>query len=315
LALGNLLRKRGEVGRAIKVHQNLLARPGLPLSSVQLVQLELARDYIKLGLLDRAETLMQELSEITEGSLKTICLESLIDIYRDEKDWLKGIACINRLVGRFSRLPERWLEVKSHFYCELAEECLQKNDDLGARRYLKSAFSAHKASARVSLLQADLEMRQGNYMDAIDQLKQVPLQDTSRIPEMLPMLVASYTAVKRKDRLKSYLLNLSDGLQSASVIQAAATVISQEESDQAALSFVGKYVSDRPTLKGVGEYLSMQLAGEDDLKRGVQTAEQAIFKLSKNQHTHLCQQCGFSGRQMHWLCPGCKGWGTVRAVE
>ncbi len=316
LALGNLLRKRGEVGRAIKIHQNLLARPGLGEDQGRQVQLELARDFVKAGLLDRAEMLLKELVETSSHPVRTQCLEYLIEIYRDEKEWRKGIEAIAQLPSRrFSRLPDRWRVVQSHFYCELAQAALDKFDYLGARRQLKAAFVAEKQSARASLLLADLEYRLGQYKEAIKALKQVFHQDPSLLPEALPLLVTCYRATSRIPQLKEYLLTLLGQGASTPVVIVLAELIERDEGAQIAANFLSEHLSINSNLNAADKMLTLQLSVAESGAQGLEMASRAISGIQKTAYVYRCQSCGFGGQKMHWLCPGCKSWGSVKPVE
>lgn len=315
LALGNLLRKRGEVGRAIKIHQNLLARPGLGKEQGRQVQLELARDFVKAGLLDRAEMLLLELVETSVHPVRTQCLEYLIEIYRDEKEWRKAIESIARLPSRrFSRLPDRWRLVQSHFYCELAQDALDRSDYLTARRQIKAAFVAEKLSARASLLLAELEYRLGQYKEAIKALKQIFHQDPSLLPEAIPLLVTCYRATGRLGQLREYLQGLIQQGAPVAVVIALVGLIERDEGSAAAAAFLSNHLVDDSSLAVADKMLKLQLAmsGSDS---GLEMASKAVTGIQRLAPDYRCQSCGFSGQKMHWLCPGCKAWGSVKPVE
>lgn len=316
LALGNLLRKRGEVGRAIKIHQNLLARPGLGGEQSRQVQLELSRDFIKSGLLDRAEMLLKELVETTVHPMRTQCLEYLIEIYRDEKEWQTGIDMINKLPSRrFSRLPDEWRLVQSHFYCELAEEALRRSDYLAARRHLKAASLADKQSARASILLAELEYRLGQYKEAVKALKQVFYQDPALLPEALPLLITCHRATGRLPQLRAYLNELLEQGASTPVVMALAELMAKDEGVVPAAKFLGVSVAKSPSLKAAEQMLSLQLAGYQNPPESMALADTVIRRLQKASPQYRCHNCGFAGQHMHWLCPSCKTWGNVKPVE
>ncbi|BFM16515.1 lipopolysaccharide assembly protein LapB [Maricurvus nonylphenolicus] len=317
LALGNLLRKRGEVGRAIKIHQNLLARPGLPDYHAQQVQLELARDYIKSGLLDRAETLLQEMVPVAAADIRTACLRHLIEIYRDEKEWLRAIEAVNQLAGRrFGRLPEEWRVAQGHFYCEVAEQAVQRGDYLAARRHLKAALNVDRGAIRANLLLGELELQQGSVRDAIRALKQVPQQNPDYIPQALPLLVQAYTQQGRQDSLKRYLLELQQGYQGTSVALALSDLLAVEEGGESATGYMAQRLNSRPSLPGLGHLLKYKAQQESGTaSESLQLTLSLINKLNEAKPGYRCTKCGFSGHQLHWLCPSCKSWGTVKTIK
>ncbi|MBR9910090.1 MAG: lipopolysaccharide assembly protein LapB [Gammaproteobacteria bacterium] len=316
LALGNMLRKRGEVDRAIKIHQNLLARPGLGEEQSLQVQLELARDFIRAGLLDRAELLLLELMNTSSAALRSQCLQDLIEIYRDEKEWQKGISAINQLSGRrFSRLQDKWRRVQAHYYCELAEEALQRSDYLVARRLLRSAMGADKQSARASLLLGRLELRLGQPVEALKALKQVFYQDAALVGEALPIIAECYAEMGATAELAAYLDERLAESGSVAIALARAQLLRTEQGAQAAAEFLGQQRAPGLSLQAAGTLLHYQLEGQSCPDTGLQTAAAVVDRLLKALPQYRCQQCGFGGQQLHWLCPSCKTWGAVKPVD
>lgn len=317
LALGNLLRKRGEVDRAIKIHQNLLSRPGLGETQSEQVQLELARDFIKAGLFDRAELLLEELSETShQQTTRQQCLEHLIEIYRDEKEWLKGIGAINQISGRrFSRMKDDWRQIQSHFYCELAEEAIDRNDYLTARRHLKTAMTVDKHSARSSLLLGRLEDRLSQYREALRAFRQVYDQDPEFLPEVLPHLQRCYQKLGQELQFKAYLHDIMHEHDSLTCALYMADLICADEGELAAV----KYLTDQPACAGslvaARKILGYQMASQERPVSGVVMLESVLTKVEQGQPLYRCRQCGFSGQLLHWLCPGCKTWGSVKPIE
>ena len=316
LALGNMMRRKGEVDRAIKVHQNLIARPSLNKSQLHIAQLELARDFIKAGLLDRAEGLLQELVE-SSNSLKITCLELLVDIYRDEHEWEKGIHAVNLIVGRrWKKSPSKWGGVQAHFCCELAEIALSKNDYLSARRYLKQGLAYDKDSVRASLLWGGLEYRLSHYRDALKILSRVAQQDSDYLPEALGIIGDCYEALDDQAGLLQFLNSALDEYPSNSLMQLVATKIAATEGDVVAAEFMGRHLKERPSIKGLSQLLDMHLMHSEGRARdNLQLLKQLLDRLQELRSVYRCQRCGFNGKQLHWLCPSCKSWGSIKAVS
>ncbi len=316
LALGNLLRKRGEAGRAVRIHQNLLARPALTPEQQQQAQLELARDYITAGLLDRAESLLQELAEAASLPTRTLCLEHLAEIYRDEREWEKAIHTVDLLGGRrFAKLPQKWRVAQAHFCCELAEEALVRSDYLSVRRNLKLAFAYDKSSVRASLLLGDLEHRLGNYREALKVLKRIPEQDPNYIPEALSLIISSYEKLGKSSELNRYLNQLLEDYPSSSLILSLAERVSKEKGESAAAGFIGDKLQARPSLRGVGRLLEFQHGVNGHPDENLALVKSLIDQLLVARCAYHCESCGFSGNQLHWLCPSCKSWGSIKAVR
>lgn len=316
LALGNMMRRKGEVDRAIKVHQNLIARPGLNTGQLHTAQLELARDFIKAGLLDRAEGLLQELVEMA-STLKITCLELLVDIYRDEREWEKAIHAVTLIVGhRWKKVPVRWGVLQAHFCCELAELALSQNDFLSARRYLKQGLAYDKNSVRASLLWGGLECRLSRYRDALKILNRVGAQDADFIPETIELICECYDALDDQAGLVKHLLHILESYPSNSLILAVADRVGRVEGDVVAAEFIGSKLKLRPSIKGLSRLLEIHLAHSvGGAKDNLQILKQLVDQLLDVRFAYSCRRCGFKGNELHWLCPSCKSWSSIKLVR
>ncbi|WP_295797971.1 lipopolysaccharide assembly protein LapB [uncultured Microbulbifer sp.] len=316
LALGNQLRKRGEHDQAIRVHQNLLARPSLNRISQQKAQLELARDYIAAGWLDRAERLLQELVE-TSSELRNTSLEYLVEVYRDEREWAKAIHAVNLLHGRrFKRLSPEWAPVQAHFCCELAEEAINGKDYLSARKHIDAALNYDRHSVRANLLLGRLEYILERPQEAIRVLERIPRQNPDYIPEILELLITCYDAIGDEKGLSRYLETLLKEHPSNSVLIALTDRIQKQQDEAAAAAFMGKQLAMRPSLRGLGYFLNLHSDSvEGRAKENLFLLKSLIDQLIASRPHYRCTNCGFSGNQLHWLCPSCKHWGSVRSVK
>ncbi|SDJ52972.1 lipopolysaccharide assembly protein LapB [Microbulbifer yueqingensis] len=316
LALGNLLRKRGEHDQAIRVHQNLLARPSLARASQHKAQLELARDYIAAGWLDRAERLLQELVEASP-ELRNTSLEHLVEVYRDEREWPKAIHAVNLLHGRrFKRMPSEWASIQAHFCCELAEESINAKDYLSARKHIDAALGYDRSSARANLLWARLEYLLGRPEEAIKVLQRIPRQNPDYVPEILDLLTTCYEAVGDEAGLDRYLEQLLREHPFNSVLIALTERIERKKSEAEAAEFMGRQLAERPSLRGLGHFLDLHIdSAEGRARENLSLLKSLIDQLIASRPNYRCNNCGFSGNQLHWLCPSCKHWDSVRSVK
>ena len=136
LALGTLFRRRGEADRAIRIHQNLIARPNLSKELRLQALLALGEDYLKAGVLDRAERVLLEFTEIASGEIAIIGLRHLLDIYQQEKRWDLAINIANKLLTH----GEPYQRNIAHYYCELALQAKAQSQLEQTQRYLKRAL-------------------------------------------------------------------------------------------------------------------------------------------------------------------------------
>ncbi|MFI4936949.1 MAG: lipopolysaccharide assembly protein LapB [Candidatus Berkiellales bacterium] len=201
LALGNFFRRRGEVARAIRIHQNLIAKPDLTAKQRSQVLLELAQDYLRAGVYDRAESLFLEITP-GQGEEFEASLRHLIDIYEREKDWGKAIQAAARLetVSAQSMKP-----VIAQYYCELAEWVWSKGKIRLAFKYLKKGLQKDKNCARASLLQGNFEKKLGRFTQALRAYQNIEYQDPAFLSEALPMIIACYEKLGAIDALTEYL--------------------------------------------------------------------------------------------------------------
>lgn len=321
LALGTLMRNKGAVERAIHIHQNLLARPSLPPHRLQQAHLELARDFIKAGLYDRGERLLQDLVQQSE-ELRNVSLRLLVEIYQAEREWGKAIETGNRLLPKRNLFlsappPDPQLDgAIAHFYCELAQKALSKSQYGEARQQLQQALARDKGSVRASLLLGEVEYRSGNFAEAIVALHRVRQQAPAMVPEMLPLLQQCYDATGQRAKLRPFLMECLEQLPVSRLALAVTDEIRQQESSDAALAFLTSQVRARPTLRGLlaASRLYREARAVEETHAPLDVLQAALEKLQATKATYQCTHCGFAGRQLHWLCPRCKQWNTVQPI-
>ena len=311
LALGNLFRRRGEVDRAIRMHQNLIARPALSKEYREQALLELGKDYLRLGILDRAEGLFQELTE--SESMVEQSYRYLQDIYQRENDWEKAIDTAKKLQKITGEKQE---QVISQFHCELAKLSLQNNDDKEAKNHLKRALNIEPRCVRASIMEGEIYMDTGDYKSAINSFKRIEKQDPEYIDEILMHLQECYRNIGREDKFKDYLMDLlgsHDGIRTLVILT---NEIGKQEGNNSAISFISKRLNDNPTVEGVDQLISYIVQKSDgELKQHLTTVKELTSSLLSSRLGYKCVQCGYEAKHIHWYCPGCKNWDTVKPVK
>jgi lipopolysaccharide assembly protein B len=307
-ALGSLFRRRGETERAIRMHQSLLQRPNL--SEEQRVQalFELGQDYLKAGLLDRAE---ESFGKLREGPHRAEAMQHLLAIYQQEKEWQQAIdvAAIMEKDTGVSLQKEI-----ANFYCELAATSTGEE----ARAYLDKALAANRKCVRASLLLGDLAAAAGKDEEAIEQWARVEQQNPGYLALVAPKLLKSYRNLSRLEqgwsRLRAYLsrhpsLDLLDVVFQATV---------ESEGPEAAYQLVREELKRNPTLLGLNKLIEAQmLAAPVERRTDLELVKNLIHTHTRSLARYTCEQCGFKARQFHWQCPACLGWETYppRRVE
>lgn len=309
-ALGHLFRRRGEVDRAIRMHQSLVAKHGLSEDQKTRAVLALGEDYMRAGLLDRAETLLNDLVEM--GVFKPQALRHLISITQAERDWYKAIEYAQKYeeVG-----GESMAKVISHFYCELADQARSKGDHKEARKLIADAYSADNQSVRAGMLEAQIELSENDDAGAIRAFERVVRHDYEYLPEVLPALLASYERKGETTRARSFLLEMTEHYAGVSPLLALAELIQKDEGVTAAYSFLAKQLQQRPSVRGEAALINLSLSeGHGDPQEALRTVKSITDLLVVHTPGYRCQRCGFSARAHHWQCPSCKNWGTIKPL-
>ncbi len=307
LAVARQFRRRGEVERAIRIHQHLIARPQLDKNLHNEARYELGHDYLSAGMFDRAEAIFKDL--VKEQSYSAKALQTLMDIYQQEKNWLKAIeaAIQYEAVTRQNMQP-----VIAHYYCELAELSLAKKKMENALEFLHKALYADKSCVRACLLQANAMIKKNDYKAALDSLKLIKEKNPHYLSEAIESLAHCYESLGQEEKLVVYLKRLLDEHPRVPVVLILADRIRKWKGDKVAASFVADYVRRYPSLSGLALFIDLYISSaEGRAKEDLHIVQNLMNKLLADKPDYQCPSCGFSGNTLHWQCPGCKQWGTI----
>lgn len=311
LALGSLFRRRGEVDRAIRVHQNLIARPTLDPEQKYSALFELGQDYLRAGVFDRAEILFRDLVDNKAHTRRA--LEFLLDIYQQEKDWHLAIETARRLEAVTG---ERRSALVAHYYCELAEQSRQAGEMALARKTLRRALATDRGCARASLIEASLELDERNAKTAIRALKRIEQQAPDYLPEAIEPLLRAYEQLGRLGEMREYLQQLVARHHGISMVLALVELIRREDGDEAAGLCMAEHLRQRPTVRGMDRLIELNLAHSDLAGRAnLQVLKEVTARMLKDKPVYKCANCGFHGKVLHWQCPGCLKWNTVKPIH
>ncbi|SEL45620.1 lipopolysaccharide assembly protein LapB [Halomonas daqiaonensis] len=315
LALGNLFRTRGEADRALKIHQNLLARPTLTGEQGERVQLELSRDFFALGLLDRAERLLQNLvRDSQDDERRDSARRLLVDLLEREGEWQ---AALDVALPRLVRQHDDIRRAAAHWLCELAEQERHSASPVLARRHLRQALATDPHCVRANLQLAAMEHDTGQYKPAVRLLRRIPDQDSTFTPTIIEPLAHAYRLLDDEEGLIRCLQELLQQAPGTSVItRLAETLRHHQGNDRDALALVTDQLDRKPSLGAVHYLLTLyrhNAEGEEHehlalLQRHIHTLVQALPR-------HRCRRCGFSGERLHWQCPRCRSWGTTKPIN
>lgn len=312
LVMGGLFRQRGEVDRAIRIHQDLLARPNLTREQQATVRLELARDYLKAGLLDRSERLLKEL--IDEGSSHApVCLSYLLTIFEQEKEWQQAADIAEQLNSKGN---ENLHTPLAHYYCELSEQAAKLDDAVEIRSYLRKALAADKNCVRASLLEGKLEEKLGNPKDAIKAYKRIKHQDPRYLPEALAPLERCHKAIGEDREYIKYLFGCIEEHPAVSLVISLSEGVRQLEGDKAGAYVLAEYLKKRPSVKGLHRLIDYHMTNSSgEAKDNLGILKAFTSKLIEHKPVYRCSHCGYEGKLLHWHCPSCHRWGTITPIH
>ncbi len=311
LALGNLFRRRGEVDRAIRIHQNLIARPQLVEKYRMQALFELAQDYLRAGVMDRAERLFLEL--INTGGDVVVSLTNLLNIYQQQKDWQQAIATAKKLEG-LSRADMRY--AIAHYYCELAEEALANRRYEEARNYLKNALKHDKKCARASIVLGRLFFASSEYTKAIEAFHMVYEQDAEYVSEIFDLLTQSYKKIDKEEEFIKYLTQRIEEAPRVYYILAMSDYLLNKSGNVAATEYLAKQLPRCSSLRGLRQLLALYVNRvDDDIKSQLLLLKEFLDRLLKNKPVYRCVHCGFAGKNLYWQCPSCRRWNAVKPIH
>ncbi|MCZ6887872.1 MAG: lipopolysaccharide assembly protein LapB [Gammaproteobacteria bacterium] len=311
LALGALVRRRGEVDKAIRIHQNILARPVLSKHNRGQAELELARDYLLAGLLGRAESLLLDLAK--GGELKITALEHLLEIYQRERDWKRAEAIGRQLLGRNDKGVRTAL---AHYLCEMAETTLVDGDIRGARQLAARANDYDGRCFRVGLITARIEFEAKRYREVLKNLRRARDYRPELAAETLELFRDSCIALAAEDDYIEYLEESVEKAPELPLVEALAAHRARTEGAEAACKFLGEQLLRRPSLKGLGrliaEYEDAEVGVPHEYIHVVRTFAES---LAARRPLYRCKNCGFAGRSLLWQCPSCHTWDRFEPVH
>lgn len=311
-ALGNLFRRRGETDRAIRVHQNLLSRNDLPVSERDHALFELGQDFLKAGLLDRAEETFHMLAE---GDYALDAQRALLTIYEIEKDWTKSIDTAARIEAMGA--PRLTTEI-SQFHCELAQDALQRKSAELAAEHLRDALAVNPQNARAAILSGDTAAAAGDHRAAIEHWRRIETQNPAYLPLVADKLMKSYAALDRAAEGAELLTGYAQRYPSNDLLDVVYQYVAQLRGNDVAHALARSQMEKAPNLSGMLHLLDAQIAAADEPRRSELEMMRALVKQrTKNLLRYTCQNCGFRARLFYWQCPGCSGWETYapRRVE
>lgn len=311
LALGNLFRRRGEVDRAIRLHQKLFERPRLTAEQRLAALLELGEDYMKAGLLDRAETLFLDLLQIEPNVVPA--LEQLLQIYEQEQDWPQAI----QIAERLHRVTGRPMGPQvAHFHCELADRARAKGDLAAAREHLQAARRADPRAVRPDLTEGKIALEQGDRRAALEWFARVGDLDRDYIAEVVAPIQRCAADPERIAEARAVLERFAERDPTLHALIALIDLVARQEGPEPAEALLRRHLRGLPSMRGLERLLKLELergggmAGCEVLRQ----VHDVVQRYLERKASYRCLHCGFGSKQLHWNCPSCKSWGSTKPV-
>ena len=306
-SLGNLFRRRGETERAIRVHQHLANRDDLKPRDRDHAAYELGRDFLRAGLLDRAEA---SLNRVGEGKYAAPAKESLLEMYQVERDWQKAIIAAQELES---------LQGKSHqteiaqFHCELGQEALRRQDLTGAEQSIARALQAVPNHARALILQGDYFMEMDRPAQAIETWGAIAKLHPAYMHLLADRWMLAHANLDKAEEGLDRLVELLKTQASGELLDIVHKHLTQLRGSHIAEAMLVEVMQSSPSLSALSKLAETRLALAESNGSDDKIAEiKAILGLLKQRTTSLarytCGNCGFRARRFYWQCPGCNHW-------
>ncbi|EPK0246886.1 lipopolysaccharide assembly protein LapB [Serratia marcescens] len=313
LTLGNLFRSRGEVDRAIRIHQALMESASLTFEQRLLAVQQLGRDYMAAGLYDRAEDMFSQLTD--EADFRVSALQQLLVIHQATSDWQKAIDVAEKLV-KLGKEKQR-VEI-AHFYCELALQAMGSDDLDRAMSLLKRADAADKQCARVSIMFGRIYMAQNDYAKAAESLQRVLSQDKELVSETLPMLHECYTHLpEQQHNWADFLKRCVEENTGATADLMLAEIIEQHEGRDVVQVYINRQLQRHPTMRVFYRLMDYHLADAEDgrAKESLLLLRDMVGEQIRTKPRYRCHKCGFTAHSLYWHCPSCRAWSSVKPIR
>ena len=311
LTLGNLFRSRGEVDRALRIHQALDRSPNYTFEQKLLAKQQLAKDFMAVGFYDRAEnlyiTLVDE-PEFAEGALQQLAV-----IYQKTKEWKKAINVAEKLAKIATK--EDNIEL-AQYYCEYVQ-ALPNGHKENSQQILQQALKVAPGCVRASMMLADLNIAQQDYQSAVRILENVLNQNPNYIGEVLPQLKECYRQLDQLDNFELFLIRVTQEIRNSSVELALADLIAEKDGRSAAQGKVYQQLNHNPSMFLFHRFIEYQIddAEEGRGKDSLVLLHKLVGERIKQGFDYRCVNCGYQSHKLMWCCPSCRQWEKVKPIR
>jgi len=311
-AMANLFRKRGELDRALKVHEHLVRHGNLPTKAKQQAVFELAKDFLSAGLYDRAENMFYKLLKSKEYGLKSH--HALMQIYQSTKDWHQGIA-LQKSIKKSK--DKKLLHELANFYCELATQAKEKDEYIAVIEMLESALSFDPKSCRANWLLAQVYEEHEQFEQACRCYQDIYQQDREFFPDVIEPMHRCYKQLDAEDEFFKFIGQVYEETGGASALIKYLEHIQIKSDQQKANEFLLVALKRRPTIRGFKHFIKMQMSdgNSHDQAQTLDVIKELISAYLNMRPRYSCRSCGFNSSTHYWACPSCHDWEQLKPVR
>ena len=303
VSVGKLYRRRGENDLAIRLHQQLLASSDLPEQHRDLIQLELAEDFQRAGLVDRAEEILLPLSQ--RAGVADRARSRLLDLFQQERDWARAI----QIAGELRNDITHYQRELAQFHCELAQTALIKSDLASAGQEVAAALAANRRCPRAYLLQGDVSLASGDTEGAIAAWQSLEIHQPDYLAHVAERLVDAYEREQRPAEAVKLLRGWLATYPQLDMIDLVYSSVAQLQGDQEGLAFLRDAVHGAPSLAGMAKLIDAQFATLNPAARqDAELARELMLNHARRLRVYRCQHCNFRSKTFFWRCPACGEW-------
>lgn len=311
LTLGNLFRSRGEVDRALRIHQALELSPNYSFEQKLLAKQQLAKDFMMAGFYDRAENYYITLLDEPEFAVKS--LTQLAVIYHKTREWRKAINVSEKLL---KIAPDSDRTALAHFYCEYSQ-LIKKESETAYLQALQQALIYSPNCARASILLGDNYLEQQHYEQALHHYTAILEQEPSYISEVLDKVKTCYIASQQLAGFELFLIKANRMKHNSSVDLALAELIAQKDGIESAQALLSQQLKAYPSLITFHRFIYYQME-ETELGRGKDSLRllyDMVGSRLEEAFRYRCLHCGYQSYRLMWFCPSCRHWESIKPLD
>ncbi|WP_032092146.1 MULTISPECIES: lipopolysaccharide assembly protein LapB [Pasteurellaceae] len=311
LTLGNLFRSRGEVDRALRIHQALDRSPNYSFEQKLLAKQQLARDFMAVGFFDRAENLYIAL--VDEPDFAEGALQQLAIIYQKTKEWKKAINVAEKLAKIAPK--EDNIEL-AHYYCEYAQGLDAQSKDKPIE-ILQQALNVAPSCVRASMLLAEAYMVRLDYQSAVKNFENILHQNADYVGEVLPALKYCYQELNQLDSFELFLIKASQICHNSAVDLALADLIAEKDGSFAAQTKLYQQLNQNPSTFIFHRFIQYQIDNAEPgrAKDSLILLHKMVGERIKQGFDYRCINCGYQTHKLTWCCPSCRQWESIKPIR